>query len=86
MSGFPANAEELQYGEFPQISEVGLKGSTCQIVWRESARKSTKSQAPSPKSPMPNFEGNELTCSNTPLFRDFKRVLLVCLEVTLTQI
>jgi hypothetical protein len=75
-SGFPAKAEKLQYGEFPQAGEEGLKGSTCHKVWLESARKSAKVYAPLPRSPMPNSEGSEVTCSRIPFLRDFKAALL----------
>jgi len=68
-SGFPVNAELLEYGEFPYYGEAGPNGRTCQILYPQWFKKSANTNAAGPISPMPNPDGNDVILRRIPLFR-----------------
>ena len=67
ISGLPANADTLWYGEL--AGPIGAVGSSCQTVWPATASQSTNCSAAGPKSPMPCGPGKEVVCSSTPAER-----------------
>jgi len=65
--GEPAKAEGLMYGELPKRGLVGPRGRICQQLCPLFLRKSMKSMAGWPMSPMPWGPGREKIGSKIPL-------------------